>query len=213
MMAFYRCVPMQKSVLPAGYKPCRYLQGGSTQYIDTGICAEISDTVKPVISIKCEILPDTEFNQRIFGSNIGAISFFQFFINVNADGFGFQAFNTPPYTTFTKDTIEHTYVFDFAQRKACQDELWKTISFVNGKHNIPMFLFARDTDGKANNFFYGKIYDFSYDDGNQHVSFIPCLDISGKPCMFDLISRKPFYNMGTGEFGYELMDGTYVAPI
>lgn len=200
-----------KGELPAGYKQCKYLQGGGTQYINTGICAEISDTVKPVISIKCELMPDIKFNQRIFGSNTS--SYFQLFINTTSEGFGIQAFNTGGYTTFTRDAIEHTYVFDFAQKKACQDELWQALKFNNGKHSIPMFLFARDTDWKANNYFNGKIYGFSYDDGNQNVSFIPCLDISGKPCMFDLISRKTFYNMGTGEFGYELMDGTYVAPV
>lgn len=31
---------------------------------------------------------------------------------------------------------------------------------------------------------------------------IPCLDDNGRPCMFDRISRKPFYNSGTGEFLY-----------
>lgn len=31
--------------------------------------------------------------------------------------------------------------------------------------------------------------------------------------MYDTISKQPFYNAGGGEFGYELMDGTYVAPI
>lgn len=31
---------------------------------------------------------------------------------------------------------------------------------------------------------------------------IPCLDDNGRPCMFDRVSRKPFYNSGTGEFLY-----------
>ena len=29
-----------------------------------------------------------------------------------------------------------------------------------------------------------------------------CLDKNGKPCMFDTVSKKPFYNQGTGEFLY-----------
>lgn len=31
---------------------------------------------------------------------------------------------------------------------------------------------------------------------------VPCLDSTGRPCMFDKISRKTFYNQGTGEFLY-----------
>lgn len=32
--------------------------------------------------------------------------------------------------------------------------------------------------------------------------FIPALDPAGRPCMFDLVTRTPFYNAGTGEFLY-----------
>ena len=31
---------------------------------------------------------------------------------------------------------------------------------------------------------------------------IPCLDDNGRPCMFDRVSRRSFYNSGTGEFLY-----------
>lgn len=44
-------------------------------------------------------------------------------------------------------------------------------------------------------------------------NFIPAIDKNGKPCMYDTVTRQPFYNQGSGEFGYELLDGTYVAPV
>lgn len=31
---------------------------------------------------------------------------------------------------------------------------------------------------------------------------IPALDSTGAPCMYDLVSKKPFYNSGTGDFLY-----------
>mgnify|MGYP003307162928 CR=1 FL=1 len=34
----------------------------------------------------------------------------------------------------------------------------------------------------------------------QHL--IPALDPSKRPCMFDLVTKTPFYNKGTGEFLY-----------
>ena len=51
------------------------------------------------------------------------------------------------------------------------------------------------------------------DNGVTIQEFIPALDESGVPCMYDTITATPFYNNGSGTFGYELMDGTYVAPV
>lgn len=39
--------------------------------------------------------------------------------------------------------------------------------------------------------------------------FIPCLDETGAPCMFDLVSRKPFYNRNVGDFIYPTESTTY----
>lgn len=38
--------------------------------------------------------------------------------------------------------------------------------------------------------------------GRLARNFIPALDPTGRPCMFDLVTRRPFYNQGTGEFIY-----------
>ena len=51
------------------------------------------------------------------------------------------------------------------------------------------------------------------ENGNSVHNLIPVLDQSGRPCMYDTITQQPFYNLKAGEFGYELLDGTYVAPI
>lgn len=34
------------------------------------------------------------------------------------------------------------------------------------------------------------------------LNMVPALDPTGAPCMFDLVTRKPFYNSGTGDFIY-----------
>lgn len=47
----------------------------------------------------------------------------------------------------------------------------------------------------------GRIYSFSANyDGTPAANYIPSLDTAGRPCMFDLVTRKPFYNNGTGSF-------------
>lgn len=58
-----------------------------------------------------------------------------------------------------------------------------------------------------------KIYSATFIKDDVVVrDYIPVLDNLNKPAMYDKISQQPFYNKGTGEFGYELMDGTYVSP-
>lgn len=57
---------------------------------------------------------------------------------------------------------------------------------------------------------FGDIYDFEVP---ARCKMVPALDTNGKPCMYDTIAKQPIYNAGNGEFGYELMDGTYVAPV
>ncbi len=44
-----------------------------------------------------------------------------------------------------------------------------------------------------------KIYSFTVGD---MLNLIPCLDSDNKPCMYDTVSKKTFYNNGTGEFLY-----------
>jgi hypothetical protein len=39
-------------------------------------------------------------------------------------------------------------------------------------------------------------------DNSPVHDFVPCLDPTGAPCMFDLVSKKAFYNKGSGDFLY-----------
>lgn len=41
-----------------------------------------------------------------------------------------------------------------------------------------------------------------YENGTEQRAYIPALDPTGAPCMFDLVTREPFYNSGTGDFFY-----------
>lgn len=46
-----------------------------------------------------------------------------------------------------------------------------------------------------------KLFSFVLSQKNTLLrNFIPALDSSGRPCMFDTVTRRPFYNQGTGEF-------------
>ena len=38
--------------------------------------------------------------------------------------------------------------------------------------------------------------------GDIIKELVPALDSSGRPCMYDTVSKQAFYNQGTGEFLY-----------
>lgn len=64
-------------------------------------------------------------------------------------------------------------------------------------------VFVRYTKSKnAVDYVYqGAIYRVSIKSKDVNVyNFIPTLDSAGIPCMFDTVTRKPFYNQGTGQF-------------
>lgn len=46
-----------------------------------------------------------------------------------------------------------------------------------------------------------RIFDFKAS-ANIEVRLVPALDETGTPCMFDSVTRTPYYNKGTGDFLY-----------
>lgn len=69
--------------------------------------------------------------------------------------------------------------------------------------SYPLGLFARKrTEDYVDNLSKCKIYSLEIKTNGQNYHFIPCIDRTGAPCMFDLVSRKPFYNSGSGDFLY-----------
>ena len=46
-----------------------------------------------------------------------------------------------------------------------------------------------------------RIFEFELSEGEQIAcKMLPAIDENGKPCMFDKVSKQPFYNSGTREF-------------
>ena len=63
--------------------------------------------------------------------------------------------------------------------------------------------YAGNTDSRI---FNGRCYGFNItQEGKYILNLIPCVNTdTGDPCMFDLVSRQPFYNSGTGSFAVGL---------
>ena len=74
----------------------------------------------------------------------------------------------------------------------------------------PMYLFAGNNGGTDGYYTSTKIYFVQITEGNKIVrDFIPVLDNSGRPAMYDQVSGQLFYNQGSGEFTY----GRQIIPV
>ena len=74
--------------------------------------------------------------------------------------------------------------------------------------NYPITLFHLFELGEPYDGYSGskvKIYYFKiFKNGMLVFDGIPALDENNKPCLYDKVTKKPFYNEGSGEFLYEL---------
>ena len=63
------------------------------------------------------------------------------------------------------------------------------------------FHFCKDLWYGSNVHFSGKLLEAKFSQGEQDACiFVPALDDTGVPCMYDLLARKACYNSGSGQF-------------
>ena len=84
-------------------------------------------------------------------------------------------------------------------------------TLVNVSNRFPIYIFANNNS--INNTAYAesicdntvRIYDFKIYDTEENllIHLRPCLDTSKVPCMYDEVTKRYFYNRGTGTFGYK----------
>lgn len=178
--------------LPEGYTALEYIQSSGTQYIDTG--RKLTQDSDITIDFK---LINNHKSVDIFGSRESAaknnLAMFR-------DGglFVGDFSEYPKYRFKTNSSFNRTKI-----------RMNKTGVLVNGVLNTywsGVANFETPTNGLifdvGNNNWTGNkavMQLYSYTDGNTQ-KLVPCLDTEGVPCMYDLVSQKPFYNAGTGSF-------------
>lgn len=185
----------EQSTLPEGYTALEYIQSSGTQYIDTGRkLTQDSD-----ITIDFMIVGEKNKDAAIFGSRESAtknnLGLFQ---NKNPNTFSGDFSKYPQYRFTTASSLNRTkirmnkagaWVNDIMKR------VWSDVADFETPTNGLIF------DVGNNNWTGNKavMQLYSYTDGNTQ-KLVPCLDANGVPCMYDLVSQKPFYNAGTGSF-------------
>ena len=178
--------------LPEGYTALEYIQSSGTQYIDTG--RKLTQDSDITIDFK---LINNNKSVGILGSRESAaknnLAMFR-----DGDLFVGDFSEYPKYRFKANSSFNRTKI-----------RMNKTGVLVNGVLNTSwsgVANFETPTNGLifdvGNNNWTGNkavMQLYSYTDGNAQ-KLVPCLDTEGVPCMFDLVSQKPFYNAGTGSF-------------
>lgn len=210
-MAFYRCVPFVRDAvsgdLPDGYTRASYIVSSGAQYIDTGFVATMNTSISACFA-------------KVTGKAPHVISSG----DSTSDGIIITNWATGPSlackfgnSQFTPTARIYLYI----------DDEFITVTVNKDYVSVKDFVWELNSSeiGSSQNICIMKgIWKGSHcaktksvvihDSSELKHSFIAAVRNSdNKPCMFDTVTGQPFYNMGTGEFGYELMDGTYVAPI
>ena len=199
--------------LPVGFKRCKYLESTGTQIIDT-----LYHPIPIETRIEFEFTEMTEVDGTVAlmgtrkqanNTDDGSFNLFQ---RVTGQGKGFRldmvggGWYTPPSQEKVKCVIDvNRDIISFGD---------KIITNRSGFHlngGMPtdgsFKLFSFDTAGKYQ--FSSatiRIHSFSmYNKDIPVIDYVPCIDAAGVPCMYDTVSKQPFYNQGSGQFAYELM--------
>ena len=180
-----------------------YLESHGTQWIDTGFVAS-SET-----SIKCEfMLVVSNGSSCLFGGR-NTYNNRSFFVwpDVNGNSRFDYSFNLADNALGPNIPLNTRTIFEKIKNRnyvnSVETAANSVKSFVCARTS---YLFAGNDDGKTKFFSRAKIYDAEIVEGDNSIHFIPVLDLSGRPAMYDEVSGQFFYNQGTGEFTWGELD-------
>lgn len=193
--------------LPSGYTKLNYLEkNGHTQYINTGIIPQPEWTYEfdfeRIGHFNYLCGSDLAYNQGAFNVSIDLKT-------PTANEIGLRAVNFG--TLFSSKIIPQINKRMIITKTPNQFIIGSNIFNIEigtVKAEYPLVIFTTNRNGQpqvAEAYIQQyRLYGFSIKKANDELimNFVPCLDKNGKPCMFDTVSKQPFYNQGTGEFLY-----------
>lgn len=190
----------EKIILPDGFKRVEYLDSTGTQWIQTDYCP-CSET--KIVS-NCYFIK-AGANGRFFGNGStysGGTDTFTAFMSAYTTGAIILDFGNirKEKNNYNLSVGKHTIIVDkngimVDGKMALATN--HTITF-QSTHSLSFFAAGGEASQDGDHW---RIYDFIiYERGEVICHFIPCLNDDNEPCMYDLVSQKPFYNQGSGTF-------------
>lgn len=199
-------ISQSQKKLPYGFSECNYLGTTGTQYIDLGICPTATKIDLRIVLYKGEQAAQEQcfFDIRKNGNSSMEIGFTRSVLFAFASGKGSLTFYG---NERIGNVIEVHSVFEANSRTATFSYNGNSVSYTDSAT-------INDPDGKSISLFKvagglapatGRIYKLTLKfDNNTVYNLIPCLDDNNVPCMYDTVSKRAFYNNGTGDFYYQL---------
>ena len=204
--------PVSQVALPYGYTKADFLESTGTQYINTLLRAENLS-----LNVKFKAFKNgsgeglgvcgCQFSETIDGTTYFNKEHVSVQSNSNSKtGYhcGIKYGNTYGYATFYNSELNLLCEADINMKDLQSKLIVET--FGTKIQQIPnntrglnfglMKLFSGPQGGHV-----GHIYSFSANyDGIPAANYVPAIDPSGVPCMYDTVTERPFYNNGTGQF-------------
>ena len=212
-------------MLPAGYQMLDYLESTGEQYIDTGVKIDGTSGVFCIFEPVGNTPNGWAVSAGTCKYNVTFAPLTRYRDNVGfqykymggyprKDGTwvtsGSQAGNLG-YKVKEKCHValnwlnDHQWVLEFNTERIVYSGLPNMSGSID-----KLYLFARMYEGGVANHEAVRIYKMQISQGGQQTNtFIPAIDPTGAPCMYDIVTRKPFYNKGTGDFIYPKRSVTY----
>lgn len=193
------------------YTPVKYLESTGTQYIDTGI-KHTGNDIKQVMTVSFTKYASSE-EYGLISTWGGYYRYSNLYLNASKKivsywNSGSNMKNSISVDLSTKYDIEHIYDLngsygqDHIRSLKVNDTIVSTSFNGTSTSNPQTFkIFCR---GDLNNKSYMKLYVLKlYINGNLVRDYIPVIDSSNRPCLYDKVEDKFYYNEGSGEFLYE----------
>ena len=192
--------------LPIGFQEVEYLQSSGTQYIDTGITGNINTKIEAKV-----------YSQKVSGTDSGYCIAGDFTTSTKAITMPFNFVSNALYSRFgdkyiTTGIQQQDGAYIFAVDKAgyyvnsTKIANFNTTTSFTTDGTIMLFGFT----GLDRNYLIGKMYYCKiWNDTTLVGDFVPALNPAGRPCMYDLVGKKAYYNLGSGEFTY----GRKIIPV
>ena len=194
-----------ENYLPNEYKTLKYIEGTGSQYINTGIKA--NDHPNIIVEIEGSYT-NSQSSQFIFGAGKSSKDFKSWILMGQTSTLGIIGQigrDNSEQKIIDFDTDKHLFKLDTSSNKVSVDS--KEVEMAaNGEGTISLTycLFAINNGGTIMKKAKFKMYSCKITkNGESILNLVPCLDENNVPCMYDLVSKKCFYNNGTGAFGYE----------
>lgn len=183
--------------LPIGYKECKYIESTGTQYIDLGTKGNQDSR------IDLKIQPtNVQARTAIFGYFGGNYNSYYLYSS-NPDK-SFQV----GYRNFSDSNVTiKTIIYNISNEKNIFNinEYEYSLPSITGNFETGSNLLLFNMSGGSYTGLPMKLYSFKlYNNTDLIRDYIPVIDSSSRPCLYDKVEKKCYYNQGSGEFLYEL---------